>query len=157
MSSFSKRELVVEVSNRTGLSQGEVSKVLETSMETIIKSLAQGRDVSLRRFGIFRVKLRRARQAHSPKAPGQSFAIPARAVVKFRAGLEMKKRVEQGTPELMKKQEAEDGRASPPPAASSRTASPKPVAPSPAPKKVKARRSKPTSQAASDGQQQLGI
>ena len=45
------------------------------------------------KFGVFEVKLRKARVGRNPNRPEHDVPIPARAVVKFKAGKEMKAKV----------------------------------------------------------------
>jgi DNA-binding protein HU-beta/integration host factor subunit alpha len=59
----------------------------------ITDSLAQGESVALRNFGAFEVKEMRAKIGRNPKDPSKNVPIPARAVVKFKAGKEMKEKV----------------------------------------------------------------
>jgi DNA-binding protein HU-beta/integration host factor subunit alpha len=49
--------------------------------------------VALRNFGAFEVKEMRAKIGRNPKDPSKNVPIPARAVVKFKAGKEMKEKV----------------------------------------------------------------
>jgi nucleoid DNA-binding protein len=49
--------------------------------------------VELRNFGVFEVKLRKARVGRNPNRPEHDVPIPPRAVVKFKAGKEMKAQV----------------------------------------------------------------
>jgi nucleoid DNA-binding protein len=53
----------------------------------------------LRNFGVFEVKIRKARVGRNPNAPETDVPIPQRAVVKFKAGKEMREAVLQLTPE----------------------------------------------------------
>lgn len=103
MPAFTKRELIVEVSNRTGKSQQEVSDILHTTLECVMQQLSKGQDVSLRRFGTFRTKLKQARQAHKPDQPEDKFQVPARASVRFRPSQEMRDRVQAATPTLQRR------------------------------------------------------
>ena len=46
--------------------------------------------MELRNFGVFEVKVRKARVGRNPNAPETDVAIPQRAMVKFKAGKEMR-------------------------------------------------------------------
>jgi hypothetical protein len=53
----------------------------------------------LRNFGVFEVKVRKARVGRNPNAPETDVPIPQRAVVKFKPGKEMRETVLKLTPE----------------------------------------------------------
>ena len=93
MGHLTKRDLVVRISNETGMIQQDVQKVIEGMLDHLIESLAKGRPIELRKFGVFEVKLRKARVGRNPNRPEHDVPIPARTVVKFKAGKEMKARV----------------------------------------------------------------
>ena len=59
----------------------------------ISASVAQGRKVELRNFGVFEVKIRKARVGRNPNSPETDVPIPERAVVKFKPGKEMREEV----------------------------------------------------------------
>jgi len=63
-----------------------------------MKWVAQNETVELRNFGVFEVKVRRARVGRNPNAPAKDVRIPPRAVVKFKAGKEMRDEVLKLTP-----------------------------------------------------------
>ena len=94
MGTLTKRELVVKISNETGLVQKQVLDVIQKTLESITDALAKGDSVELRNFGILEVRLTKARVGRNPNVLGSSFAIPARATVKFKSGKVMRERVE---------------------------------------------------------------
>jgi DNA-binding protein HU-beta/integration host factor subunit alpha len=49
--------------------------------------------VELRNFGVFEVKVRKARVGRNPNKPETDVPIPARSMVKFKAGKEMRAEV----------------------------------------------------------------
>jgi nucleoid DNA-binding protein len=93
MSNLTKRDLVVRISNETGMVQQDVLKVIQKTLDYLTESLAQGKTVELRNFGVFEVKLRKARVGRNPNRPESDVPIPPRAVVKFKPGKEMKAKV----------------------------------------------------------------
>src|ERR1700677_1381330 len=93
MANLTKRDLVVRISNETGMVQQDVLNVIQRTLDHLIESLAQGQAVELRNFGVFEVKLRKARVGRNPNRPEHDVPIPPRAVVKFKAGKEMKAQV----------------------------------------------------------------
>jgi nucleoid DNA-binding protein len=90
MENLTKRDLVVRISNETNLVQQDVLKVIQFTLNHIKESLLKGDAVQLRNFGVFEIKIRKARVGRNPNKPETDVPIPARAVVKFKAGKEMK-------------------------------------------------------------------
>lgn len=88
-----KRDLVVRISNDTGLIQQDVMTVVQKTLDYVTEAMVQGKNVELRNFGVFEVKLRKPRIGRNPNDPGKDVAIPARAVVKFKPGKEMREQV----------------------------------------------------------------
>jgi nucleoid DNA-binding protein len=93
MPTLTKRDLVVKISNETGLVQHSVLDVIQKTLDHIVDSLAQGDNVELRNFGIFEVRLTKPRVGRNPNVPGSEFVIPPRAVVKFKSGKIMRQKV----------------------------------------------------------------
>ena len=91
--STTKRDLVIRISNDTGLIQQDVMAVVQKTLDYITEALIAGKNVELRNFGVFEVKLRKPRVGRNPNDPAKDVQIPARAVVKFKAGKEMRERV----------------------------------------------------------------
>ena len=94
MATLTKRELVVKISNETGMVQHQVLDVIQKTLDHITDALANGDVVELRNFGVLEVRLTKPRVGRNPNVPGSSFAIPARATVKFKSGKIMRQRVE---------------------------------------------------------------
>ncbi len=90
---LTKRDLVVRISEETGLIQQQVLEVVQKTLDYIAEALARGDKVELRNFGVFEVKVRRARIGRNPNAPEADVPIPERSVVKFKAGKEMRAEV----------------------------------------------------------------
>ena len=95
---LTKRDLVVRISNETGLVQQQVFDVVQKTLDHIAGALAKGDKVELRNFGVFEIKIRKARIGRNPNAPETDVPIPARAMVKFKAGKEMRADVLKLTP-----------------------------------------------------------
>ncbi len=93
MATLTKRELVVKISNETGLVQHQVFGVVQRTLDHITDALAAGDTVELRNFGVLEVKLTKPRVGRNPNVPGSRFEIPARATVKFKSGKIMKQKV----------------------------------------------------------------
>ena len=100
---LTKRDLVIRISEETGLIQTQVFDVVQMILSHITESLAKGDKVELRNFGIFDVKIRKSRVGRNPNKPEKDVPIPARAMVKFKAGKEMRAEVLKLTPKPTKK------------------------------------------------------
>jgi nucleoid DNA-binding protein len=90
---LTKRDLVIRISNETGLGQQQVFDAVQKTLDYISEALAKGDKVELRNFGVFEVKIRKGRVGRNPNKPETDVPIPARAMVKFKAGKEMRAEV----------------------------------------------------------------
>ena len=90
---LTKRDLVIRISEETGMIQQEVLVVVQKTLDYIAEALARGDKVELRNFGVFEVKVRKARVGRNPNAPATDVPIPERSVVKFKPGKEMRAEV----------------------------------------------------------------
>ncbi len=95
---LTKRDIVIRISEETGLIQTQVFDVVQKTLDHIAEALAKGDKVELRNFGVFDVKIRKARVGRNPNKPETDVPIPARAMVKFKAGKEMRAEVLKLTP-----------------------------------------------------------
>ncbi len=95
---MTKRDLVVRISGETQLIQETVLDIVQKTFDHITEALANGSKVELRNFGVFEVKVRKARIGRNPNAPLSDVEIPPRAVVKFKAGKEMREAVLKRSP-----------------------------------------------------------
>src|SRR3954464_6635824 len=95
---MTKRDLVIRISNETGLVQQQVLDVVQKTLDYIAEAVSNGRKVELRNFGVFEVKVRKARVGRNPNNPGTDVPIPQRAVVKFKPGKDMREDVLKLTP-----------------------------------------------------------
>src|SRR4030095_9917830 len=100
MAKLTKRDIVVSISNQTGMVQHQVFDVVQKTLDKITDSLANNISVELRNFGVFLPRLTKPRIGRNPNQPGSSFVIPPRATVKFKAGKIMRQRVEKLSREL---------------------------------------------------------
>ena len=73
--------------------------VVQKTLDYIAEAVSQGKKVELRNFGVFEVKIRKARVGRNPNAPETDVPIPQRAVVKFKPGKDMREHVLKLTPQ----------------------------------------------------------
>jgi nucleoid DNA-binding protein len=97
---LTKRDIVVRISEETGLIQSQVFDVVQKTLDYIAEALAKGDKVELRNFGVFEIRVRKPRVGRNPNQPGTKVPIPSCALVKFRAGKEMRGEVRKLTPRL---------------------------------------------------------
>jgi nucleoid DNA-binding protein len=90
---LTKRDLVMRISEETGMIQQDVFAVLQKTLDYIVDALAKGEHVEFRNFGVFTIRERKSRIGRNPKKPQNTVTIPARKVVKFKPGKIMKKRI----------------------------------------------------------------
>ena len=79
---WTRNDLIEEVSNNVGLPLSESSKIIEQIIEEILFSLEKGLDVKISSFGTFSIKNKRSRIGRNPKT-GVEAPISARNVVTF--------------------------------------------------------------------------
>lgn len=92
---MTKRELVIRVASKLGMTQSDVARIVEGSFDTISRSLAEGYRWELRDFGVFEIKVRASRIGRNPRT-GEQVPVPERRVVTFRPGKKMKELVSDG-------------------------------------------------------------
>ena len=86
---LTKKDLVLLVSRETGITQVEVKRVIQRTLDHLIEGLKAGRTVELRNFGVFKVRQRAPRRGRNPKT-GQEVPVPPKRVVVFKPGLLMR-------------------------------------------------------------------
>ena len=89
---MNKSDLIEAMSVNAGISKAAAGKALDAMMKSITGELMTGGRISLVSFGSFSVSARAARDGRNPQT-GATIKIPARKVVKFKAGSELKESV----------------------------------------------------------------
>lgn len=89
---MTKKDIILRITDTTGIKQVDVKKVVQKTFDVIIDSLLRNEKVELRNFGVFKIKERRARFGRNPRT-GESVPVPPRKVVVFKPGLEMKQKI----------------------------------------------------------------
>lgn len=85
---MNKAELIDAIADCSGVSKADSKKVLEAFTNTLSTKLKSGDRISLVGFGSFSVSERSARTGRNPQT-GAEIQIPAKKVVKFKAGSEL--------------------------------------------------------------------
>ncbi len=86
---MNKEELVKEISKKSKVSQKVAADVLAATLETIEKSVAKGKKITLVGFGTFEPRKRAARTGRNPQT-GKAIKIAAKTVPVFSAGKKFK-------------------------------------------------------------------
>ncbi|MGB3225464.1 MAG: HU family DNA-binding protein [Desulforhopalus sp.] len=82
---MNKGDLIEKVAKECGLSKAVTDQVLNSILGSISGAVTAGDKVTLIGFGTFTVTERAAREGRNPQS-GETIQIPARKVIKFKAG-----------------------------------------------------------------------
>jgi DNA-binding protein HU-beta len=82
---MTKAELIAVMAGGAGISKAAASKALDAYVGAVTKELKKGGKLGLVGFGTFSVTKRKAREGRNPQT-GKAIKIPAKKVVKFKAG-----------------------------------------------------------------------
>ncbi|MBR6031012.1 MAG: HU family DNA-binding protein [Bacteroidaceae bacterium] len=85
---MNKTELVAKIAEGAGMSKVDAKKALEATLDAITAAVKANDKVSLVGFGTFSVAERGERKGINP-ATKAAITIPAKKVVKFKAGAEL--------------------------------------------------------------------
>ena len=85
---MNKAELIEAIATNAKISKADAGRALDSTIESITKSLKKGEKVSLVGFGTFSVSKRAARAGRNPQT-GKSIQIKAKKVAKFKAGSDL--------------------------------------------------------------------
>ncbi|MBU0467634.1 MAG: integration host factor subunit beta [Candidatus Omnitrophica bacterium] len=89
---MTKKDIVLKITDMTGIKQVDVKRIVQKTFDVIVDSLIRNEKVELRNFGVFKIKERKARFGRNPRT-GESVPVPARKIVVFKPGLEMKQKI----------------------------------------------------------------
>ena len=90
---MNKSELLVNISEKSGLKKVEAERALNAFIETVTESLKKEEKVQLVGFGTFETRDRKAREGRNPRKPDEVIKIPASKVPVFKAGKTLKEAV----------------------------------------------------------------
>lgn len=86
---MTKRDIIVNVASRLGVTQGLAKEIFEESLSEITGALSKGKRTEIRNFGVFYTKERKGRIGRNPRT-GEKVPIPSRKVAVFKPGKLMK-------------------------------------------------------------------
>jgi integration host factor subunit beta len=87
-----KKELVLRIAEKTQQKQTITRDIIQLFIDEVIDELARGNRLELRDFGVFEVKVRKARKARNPKT-GAEVRVPEKRVVTIKPGKKMKEEI----------------------------------------------------------------
>lgn len=91
-----RSELVARLADKySHLQPHDLEKAVSVILDEIADALARGDRVELRGFGAFSVRQRDARRGRNPRT-GETVQVPAKAVPFFKAGKELRARINNG-------------------------------------------------------------
>ena len=90
---MTKNDMVIQIAQATNIEQQKVKQIVQMTLDGIIEILAKEKRYELRNFGVFEVRIRKARKARNPRT-GQEVMVAEKAVVTFKAGKIMEEKVE---------------------------------------------------------------
>ena len=85
---MNKAELIDAIALKADLTKADAKRALDAFIEATTDALKDGDRVALVGFGSFAVASREARKGRNPRS-GAEITIPAKKVVKFKAGAEL--------------------------------------------------------------------
>ncbi len=86
---MNKEELVQEVAKKAKVTQKEAAEIINAFMDTVQKTVAKNKKVTLVGFGTFEARKRAARTGRNPQT-GKTINIPAKTAPVFSAGKKFK-------------------------------------------------------------------
>ena len=89
MTSINKAEIARIAATQVGVSNGTAEAILVAALDTITRSLSQGKEVRLSNFGKFSVRTSLARTGRNINS-GENVTIPPSTRVKFSASTNLK-------------------------------------------------------------------
>ena len=89
---MNKAELIKAIAEKAGLSKADAKNALDATIEVISEAMVQNDKVALIGFGTFSVSEKAERTGINP-ATKEKITIPAKKVVKFKAGAELTAKV----------------------------------------------------------------
>jgi len=93
----SKKEIVRTIAEEMKVDQVVVKEVVQRLLDMILEITATRGRLELRNFGVFEIKERAARIARNPRT-NEEVRVPAKLVLTFRAGKNIRRRMQHAAP-----------------------------------------------------------
>ncbi len=92
MEKMNKTQLVDALAEKSGVTKADATRVLDSFVEVVGDTLAEGGEIALVGFGTFKTSARKARTGRNPKT-GEEIQIAEANVPAFKAGKGLKDKV----------------------------------------------------------------
>lgn len=86
---MTKVDLINFIAEKTGMTKADATRVLDATIEGVIKGLKEEGSVKLTGFCTFTAKEKEAKMGRNPRT-GEAVQIPARVAVSIKAGSKLK-------------------------------------------------------------------
>ncbi|MCY3018511.1 MAG: integration host factor subunit beta [Planctomycetota bacterium] len=92
---MTKHDISLKIAQQADVDQVVAKQIVQMTLDAMIEALATEGRLELRNFGVFEVRVSKARKARNPKT-GAEVSVPEGRRVKFEAGKMMAERVASG-------------------------------------------------------------
>jgi len=92
MKNVTKKDLVEQIAERTGLTRVDTKIIVECFLDSVSQALQNGTNIEIRRFGRFKIKKKRARRARNPRT-NQYIQVAAGFKPVFESSKDLRKRI----------------------------------------------------------------
>lgn len=92
MKNITKKDLVEQIADRTGLTRVDTKIIVESFLDSISQALQDGTNIEIRKFGRFKTKKKNARRARNPRT-NQYIDVASGFKPVFEASKELRKRI----------------------------------------------------------------
>ena len=97
-----KKELTDRIADALKENRTTVKTIVQEFLDGIVGELSKGNRCEFRDFGVFEIRVRKARMAQNPRTL-ERVPVPMKATVKFKVGRQLKDRVQKTTPDMLGK------------------------------------------------------
>lgn len=87
---MNKAQLIDAIAKEANLTKADAKRAIDAFVKTTTSTLKAGDKIALVGFGTFGVTKRAARKGRNPQKPNEVINIPAKNVVRFSVGSELK-------------------------------------------------------------------
>ncbi|MCX5684183.1 MAG: integration host factor subunit beta [Planctomycetota bacterium] len=95
MATMTKKELTDRIANSMKLKRVLVKDLIQRFLDEMESELIKGNRLEFRDFGVFELRIRKERMAQNPRTL-ERVVVPARTIVKFKAGRRLSEVIQKG-------------------------------------------------------------
>ncbi len=93
---MTKKEIVRQIASELRIDQTLTRKIVQRTLDSILRVILDKGRIELRNFGVFEVKHRSARKARNPRT-NEEVLVPPKKVIRFQAGKNVAKRLQKSS------------------------------------------------------------